>query len=118
MTKRRRFHCKAAPSLPIISELHQAARALGGKVDDATLKVRIWRGDEPRAGSKPTTCRGARTSQTVLDVVTRIQRRLDATLSYRFACRVGMCGSCAMTVNGVARWTCRRLLRKSPRTAV
>jgi fumarate reductase iron-sulfur subunit len=46
-------------------------------------------------------------SQTVLDVVTYIQRRLDATLAYRYACRVGMCGSCAMTVNGKARWTCR-----------
>jgi fumarate reductase iron-sulfur subunit len=43
----------------------------------------------------------------VLDVVTYIQRALDPTLAYRFACRVGMCGSCAMTVNGVARWTCR-----------
>jgi fumarate reductase iron-sulfur subunit len=43
----------------------------------------------------------------VLDVVTYIQRKLDPTLAYRFACRVGMCGSCAMTVNGVPRWTCR-----------
>ena len=48
-----------------------------------------------------------RASQTVLDVVTYIQRALDPTLVYCFACRVGMCGSCAMTVNGVARWTCR-----------
>jgi fumarate reductase iron-sulfur subunit len=46
-------------------------------------------------------------SQTVLDVVTYIQRALDPTLAYRYACRVGMCGSCAMTVNGVPRWTCR-----------
>jgi fumarate reductase iron-sulfur subunit len=46
-------------------------------------------------------------SQTVLDVVTHIQRALDSTLAYRYACRVGMCGSCAMTVNGVPRWTCR-----------
>ncbi len=70
-----------------------------------TLKVSIWRGaadggfqsfDVPRLES-----------QTVLDVVTYVQRRLDATLSYRFACRVGMCGSCAMRVNGRARWTCR-----------
>lgn len=43
----------------------------------------------------------------MLDVVTYIQRQLDPTLSYRFACRVGMCGSCAMTVNGAPRWTCR-----------
>ncbi len=48
-----------------------------------------------------------RESQTVLDVVTEIQREKDETLSYRFACRVGMCGSCAMTVNGRPRWTCR-----------
>ena len=46
-------------------------------------------------------------SQTVLDVVTYIQREIDPTLSYRFSCRVGVCGSCAMTVNGKARWTCR-----------
>ena len=55
-------------------------------------------------------------SQTVLDVVTYIQRRLDPTLAYRYACRVGMCGSCAMMVNDVPRWTCRthvdRVLQK------
>ena len=49
----------------------------------------------------------ARTSQTVLDVVAWIQQYADPTLSYRYACRVGMCGSCAMTVNGTPRWTCR-----------
>ena len=60
----------------------------------------------PTANFIATPCRG-KASQTVLDVVTWIQRRLDPSLAYRFACRVGMCGSCAMTVNGVARWTCR-----------
>ena len=54
-------------------------------------------------------------SQTVLDVVTHIQRALDPTLAYRFACRVGMCGSCAMTVNGVPRWTCRTHIDKVAR---
>jgi fumarate reductase iron-sulfur subunit len=69
------------------------------------LKVSVWKGgadgrfqefDVPR-----------QPSQTVLDVVTYIQRTLDPALAYRYACRVGMCGSCAMTVNGVPRWTCR-----------
>jgi fumarate reductase iron-sulfur subunit len=73
--------------------------------ETATLRVAVWRGgpegryqafDVPRLPS-----------QTVLDVVTHIQRHLDPTLSYRFACRVGMCGSCAMMVNGAPRWTCR-----------
>lgn len=51
-------------------------------------------------------------SQTVLDVVSWIQQNIDPTLSYRFACRVGMCGSCAMMVNGVPRWTCRTHISK------
>jgi succinate dehydrogenase iron-sulfur subunit len=71
----------------------------------STLQVRVWRGAAQGAFQSFDVPRHA--SQTVLDVVTHIQRALDATLAYRYACRVGMCGSCAMTVNGVARWTCR-----------
>lgn len=54
----------------------------------------------------------AETNQTVLDVVSWVQQNADPTLSYRFACRVGMCGSCAMMVNGVPRWTCRTHIAK------
>jgi fumarate reductase iron-sulfur subunit len=71
----------------------------------ATLGVDIWRGTQTGQFQAFTLPR--RAHQTVLDVVTEIQREHDATLSYRFACRVGMCGSCAMVVNGRPRWTCR-----------
>jgi fumarate reductase iron-sulfur subunit len=71
----------------------------------ATLRVRVWRGAAEGAFREYEVPR--RESQTVLDVVTHVQRHLDATLAYRYACRVGMCGSCAMTVNGQPRWTCR-----------
>jgi len=71
----------------------------------APLKVSVWRGRADGAFSRYEVPRQA--SQTVLDVITFIQRRLEPSLGYRFACRVGMCGSCAMTVNGKARWTCR-----------
>jgi fumarate reductase iron-sulfur subunit len=67
--------------------------------------VSVWRGG--RDGQFQSFEVPRQPSQTVLDVVTYIQRRLDPTLSYRFACRVGMCGSCAMMVNGTPRWTCR-----------
>lgn len=77
------------------------------------LQVDVWRGGESGAFRRYEVPR--RESQTVLDVVTWIQRRLDASLAYRFACRVGMCGSCAMTVNGVARWTCRTHVAKVAR---
>jgi fumarate reductase iron-sulfur subunit len=72
--------------------------------------VSVWRGGETGALQVYEVPRLE--SQTVLDVVTHIQRRIDPTLSYRFACRVGMCGSCAMTVNGRARWTCRTHVSK------
>ena len=72
------------------------------------LKVRVRREESFQEYEVP-----RQESQTVLDVVTYIQRHLDPTLAYRFACRVGMCGSCAMTVNGVSRWTCRTHVDKA-----
>jgi fumarate reductase iron-sulfur subunit len=77
---------------------------------ESILTVRVWRGTERGAFASYEVPRNA--SQTVLDVVTYIQRRLEPALAYRFACRVGMCGSCAMTVNGVPRWTCRTHVAK------
>jgi fumarate reductase iron-sulfur subunit len=74
------------------------------------LKVFVQRGDSLQEYEVP-----RYPSQTVLDVVTYIQRKLDSTLAYRYACRVGMCGSCAMTVNGVPRWTCRTHVNKVAR---
>jgi fumarate reductase iron-sulfur subunit len=73
--------------------------------DTPTFPVRIWRGGADGAFRRYDVPR--RASQTVLDVVTHVQRHVDPSLAYRYACRVGMCGSCAMTVNGRARWTCR-----------
>lgn len=79
-------------------------------MSNKTLRVKVWRGrtsgelvpyDVPRFDN-----------QTVLDVVTYIQRNLQPDLGYRYACRVGMCGSCAMNVNGKARWTCRTHVAK------
>jgi fumarate reductase iron-sulfur subunit len=74
------------------------------------LKVSVWKGATEGRFQEFEVPRHP--SQTVLDVVTYIQRTLDPTLAYRYACRVGMCGSCAMTVNGVPRWTCRTHIDK------
>lgn len=77
----------------------------------APLDVAVWRGDAA-GGAFERFEVPAYESQTVLDVVSWIQQYADPTLTYRFACRVGMCGSCAMMVNGVPRWTCRTHVRK------
>ena len=80
----------------------------GAEQPAAALTVKIWRGGPD--GDFQTYRVPRRDSQTVLDVVTHVQREIDPSLYYRFACRVGMCGSCAMTVNGKPRWTCRTLV--------
>ena len=44
---------------------------------------------------------------TVLDALFHIQWSQDPSLSFRCACRVGMCGTCAMTINSVPRLACK-----------
>jgi fumarate reductase iron-sulfur subunit len=46
----------------------------------------------------------------VLDALVEVQQGHDPTLAFRYACRVGMCGSCAMVVDGRERWACRTRL--------
>src|SRR3954464_6452197 len=47
------------------------------------------------------------TAVTMLDVLLRIQREQDASIAFRFACRVAMCGSCGMVINGRERLACK-----------
>ena len=47
---------------------------------------------------------------TVLDALVAVQSGQDATLSFRYSCRVGMCGTCAIKVNGRPAWACRTRL--------
>lgn len=79
-------------------------------IQEKTITVSIWRGNTE--GDFDEFEVPFVESQTILDLLTNLQREVDPSLSYRFACRVGMCGSCAMRVNGKARWTCRTLVSK------
>jgi fumarate reductase iron-sulfur subunit len=74
------------------------------------LDVKIWHGQDD--GEFRDYQIALRDNQTVLDVVSEIQRHQAPDLAYRFACRVGVCGSCAMMVNGKPRWTCRTHVSK------
>ena len=46
----------------------------------------------------------------VLDGLNYVKDHLDGTLSYRWSCRMGICGSCGMTVNGEPKLTCATFL--------
>ena len=39
----------------------------------------------------------------VLDALNYIKDQLDGSLAYRWSCRMGICGSCGMMVNGYER---------------
>jgi fumarate reductase iron-sulfur subunit len=46
----------------------------------------------------------------VLDGLNYVKDHLDGSLSYRWSCRMGVCGSCGMTVNGEPKLTCATFL--------
>ncbi len=47
---------------------------------------------------------------TVLDLLIRIQKDQDPSLAFRYACRVSMCGSCAMVINGREALACKSVV--------
>ena len=64
---------------------------------------------EPRFQSYEVPLRG---DWMVLDALNYIKDRLDGSLTFRWSCRMGICGSCGMVVNGYERLTCETLLSK------
>jgi fumarate reductase iron-sulfur subunit len=46
----------------------------------------------------------------VLDALNFIKDKLDGSLSFRWSCRMGVCGSCGMMVNGIPKLTCAAFL--------
>lgn len=44
---------------------------------------------------------------TVLDALLWIKENLDSSLSIRYSCRMGICGSCGMYINGLPRLACQ-----------
>ena len=42
----------------------------------------------------------------VLDALNHVKDQIDGSLSFRWSCRMGVCGSCGMMVNGEPKLTC------------
>jgi fumarate reductase iron-sulfur subunit len=47
----------------------------------------------------------------VLDALQYVKDHVDGTLSFRWSCHMGVCGSCGMMVNGTPKLTCAAFLR-------
>src|SRR5690349_24965687 len=46
----------------------------------------------------------------VLDALNYIKDKVDGSLTFRWSCRMGICGSCGMMVNGEPKLTCATFL--------
>lgn len=51
---------------------------------------------------------------TVLDALFKIQQTQEKTLSFRYSCRLAMCGSCAIVMNGKEGLACKTLVKNFP----
>jgi succinate dehydrogenase / fumarate reductase iron-sulfur subunit len=72
-------------------------------------EFRIYRFD-PESGERPRVDRYeidlARCGPMVLDALNKIKNEVDSTLTFRRSCREGICGSCAMNVDGMNTLAC------------
>ena len=46
----------------------------------------------------------------VLDALIKIKDEIDATLTFRRSCREGVCGSCAMNIDGTNTLACTKFI--------
>jgi fumarate reductase iron-sulfur subunit len=77
-----------------------------------TIVIEVTR-FHPEKDSKPTSQTyevPLRKEWVVLDALNHIKDRVDGSLSFRWSCRMGICGSCGMTVNGDPKLTCATFL--------
>lgn len=74
-----------------------------------TFRIYRWDpdcGDNPRVDSYEVDLDDC--GQMVLDAIIHIKNRIDPTLTFRRSCREGICGSCAMNIDGSNTLACTR----------
>ncbi len=79
-----------------------------------TLEVFRYSPDGERASVRPTFQRydvPYHEHWVVLDALNWIKDYADGTLTFRWSCRMGVCGSCGTMVNGVPKLTCAAFLK-------
>ncbi len=75
-----------------------------------TLAVTRYRPEQESEPSLQTYEVPFRKDWVVLDALNYIKDNLDGSLSFRWSCRMGVCGSCGMMVNGSPKLTCAAFL--------
>ena len=80
---------------------------------DETMQVEVFR-YRPEQEDEPvfqTYTVPYRKDWVVLDALNHIKSEIDGTLSYRWSCQMGVCGSCGMMIDGIPKLTCAVFLK-------
>ena len=78
--------------------------------ETVTLQIRRYRPEEASEPYWQSFEVPLRKEWMILDALNYIKDHLDGTLSYRWACRMGVCGSCGMMADGEPVLTCATYL--------
>lgn len=70
------------------------------------LRLRLWRQEPGAEGALRDYEVDVAAEGMVVDALFAVQSELDSTLAFRVSCRAGMCGSCAVRVDGEERLAC------------
>jgi fumarate reductase iron-sulfur subunit len=87
-----------------------------GAVMSKTIEIEVLR-YEPAEGSAPYTQSWTipyTDDMSVLQALQHIKDHVDGSLTYRWSCRMAICGSCGMMIDGVPRLACSTFLRDFP----
>ena len=106
---------------PPVSEKHTSTIHEPSKGENAKEKTfHVYRWSPERPTEKPQmqsyTLDLNKTGPMVLDALIRIKNEVDPTLTFRRSCREGICGSCAMNIDGVNTLACLCMSIASTRT--
>jgi succinate dehydrogenase (ubiquinone) iron-sulfur subunit len=73
-----------------------------------TFHIYRWNPDEPTSKPRMQTYQLDlnKTGPMMLDALIRIKNEIDPTLTFRRSCREGICGSCAMNIDGINTLAC------------
>merc|ERR1711935_360802 len=100
--------------------LSGSRRALATASKMKSFSIYRWNPDEPN--SKPHmqeySINMNECGPMVLDALIKIKNELDPTLTFRRSCREGICGSCAMNINGSNTLACLCKIDTNPSTAI
>src|SRR4029453_18679304 len=75
-------------------------REVAAMADRITLEVTRYRPEQETEPVLQSYEVPLRADWAILDGLNYVKDTIDGTLSYRWSCRMGICGSCGMTVNG------------------